>query len=145
MLRSDLAQLLDDVRVKCMDACRHSGMPAPVRNEIVRILDLESRDDQARIQELRFLQHAVVIDIPEQRGSREIAQLVWIGIDREHGLAAVVSGAGPSILVLGSDPAQRLRAQELIEQHASTTWDSLLLAVDFKGATVVSHSSEAAA
>ena len=28
---------------------------------------------------------------------------------RSHGLAAVVSGAGPSLLVLGSDPAQRLR------------------------------------
>lgn len=64
---------------------------------------------------------------------------------REHGLAAVVSGAGPSILVLGSDPAQRLRAQELIEEHAVTTWDCLLLAVDFKGATVVPHSTEAAA
>lgn len=64
---------------------------------------------------------------------------------RADGLAAVVSGAGPSILVLGSDPAQRLRAQELIEQHATTTWDCLLLAVDFKGATVVQHSTEAAA
>lgn len=64
---------------------------------------------------------------------------------REHGLAAVVSGAGPSILVLGSDPVQRLLAQELIEEHAVTTWDCLLLAVDFKGATVVPHSTEAAA
>ena len=31
-----------------------------------------------------------------------------IGVLREHGLAAVVSGAGPSILVLGSDPSPRL-------------------------------------
>lgn len=64
---------------------------------------------------------------------------------REHELAAVVSGAGPSILVLGSDPSQRLRAQELIEQHADSPWNCLLLAVDFRGATVVPHSTEAVA
>ena len=68
-----------------------------------------------------------------------------IRVLREHGLAAVVSGAGPSILVLGSDPAQRLRASELIAQHAETPWDSMLLAVDFRGATVVAHSTDAAA
>ena len=44
---------------------------------------------------------------------------------RTHGLAAVVSGAGPSVLVLGSDPSQRL-----------------MLAVDFKGATVIKHPVE---
>ncbi|GAB3408356.1 homoserine kinase [Schumannella luteola] len=59
-----------------------------------------------------------------------------IRVLRENGLAAVVSGAGPSILVLGSDPAQRLVAAELIERHASTTWRPLMLAVDFRGATV---------
>jgi len=64
---------------------------------------------------------------------------------RADGLAAVVSGAGPSILVLGSDPAQRLRAAELIEQHAESTWECLMLAVDFRGATVVLHSDDAAA
>lgn len=64
---------------------------------------------------------------------------------RAAGLAAVVSGAGPSILVLGSDPAQRLRAAELIEQHAESTWECLMLAVDFRGATVVLHSDDAAA
>jgi len=68
-----------------------------------------------------------------------------IRVLREQGLAAVVSGAGPSILVLGSDPAQRLRASELIGQHAETPWDSMLLAVDFRGATVVPHSTDAAA
>jgi homoserine kinase len=62
-----------------------------------------------------------------------------------HGLAAVVSGAGPSILVLGSDPAQRLVATELVEKSATSQWDCLLLAVDFKGATVVPHSTEAVA
>jgi homoserine kinase len=62
---------------------------------------------------------------------------------RSHGLAAVVSGAGPSLLVLGSDPAQRLRAEGLITEHATTPWECLLLAVDFKGATVMVHSADA--
>ena len=68
-----------------------------------------------------------------------------IGMLRAHGLAAVVSGAGPSILVLGSDPAQRLRAAELIAEHATTPWECLLLAVDFRGATVVPHPIDAVA
>jgi homoserine kinase len=55
---------------------------------------------------------------------------------RENGFAAVVSGAGPSILVLGSDPGQRLAAAKLVEQSAQTRWQPLMLAVDFKGATV---------
>ena len=57
---------------------------------------------------------------------------------REHGHAAVVSGAGPSVLVLASDPAERLEAARLAEQHYPQ-WKALLLAVDFKGATVVLH------
>jgi homoserine kinase len=68
-----------------------------------------------------------------------------IEILRADGLAAVVSGAGPSILVLGSDPAQRLRATELINANATTPWNCLLLAVDFKGATVIAHSADAVA
>ncbi len=64
---------------------------------------------------------------------------------RADGLAAVVSGAGPSILVLGSDPAQRLRAAELIAENSESTWECLMLAVDFRGATVVLHSDDAAA
>jgi homoserine kinase len=55
---------------------------------------------------------------------------------RENGFAAVVSGAGPSILVLCSDPSQRLAAAELVAQKAETRWQPLMLAVDFKGATV---------
>jgi len=55
---------------------------------------------------------------------------------RASGFAAVVSGAGPSILVLCSDPAQRLAAAELVAGEAETPWQSLMLAVDFKGATV---------
>jgi homoserine kinase len=55
---------------------------------------------------------------------------------RDNGFAAVVSGAGPSILVLCNDPSQRLAAAELVARNAETPWRSLMLAVDFKGATV---------
>jgi homoserine kinase len=61
---------------------------------------------------------------------------------REHGLPAVVSGAGPSILVLCSDPAQRLVAADLVASSGTTAWHTLILAVDFKGATVVTHPVE---
>lgn len=54
---------------------------------------------------------------------------------RAAGHAAVLSGAGPSILVLAADPAERLAAADLAAQH-SENWESLILAVDIKGATV---------
>jgi homoserine kinase len=54
---------------------------------------------------------------------------------RDAGHPAVVSGAGPSILVLSNGPADRLRALDLVEaEHAE--WRALILAVDTKGATV---------
>jgi len=68
-----------------------------------------------------------------------------IQVLRKNGLAAVVSGAGPSLLVLCSDPAQRLLAAQLVADNAATPWQSLMLAVDFKGATVISHPVEAVA
>ena len=55
---------------------------------------------------------------------------------RDHGFAAVVSGAGPSILVLASDPGQRLVAADLVAAESDTPWRALMLAVDFQGATV---------
>lgn len=61
---------------------------------------------------------------------------------RRHGLAAVVSGSGPSVLVLASDPSQRLLAAELVAKKSASTWVSLMLAVDFKGATVMVHPVE---
>jgi homoserine kinase len=57
---------------------------------------------------------------------------------RAGGHAAVVSGAGPSVLVLASDPAQRLKAKELAEK-THPQWQALLLAVDNKGATMEIH------
>lgn len=60
-----------------------------------------------------------------------------IGELREAGHPAVVSGAGPSILVLANSPAERLGAADLVaERHPE--WRSLILAVDTKGATVES-------
>ena len=56
---------------------------------------------------------------------------------RDAGFAAVVSGAGPSVLVLTDDPVERKRAAELIDATDGTEWECLMLAVDFKGATVV--------
>jgi len=55
---------------------------------------------------------------------------------RSAGHAAVVSGAGPSILVLASDPAARAEAAAIVAGSARSRWDSHLLAVDVRGATV---------
>lgn len=54
---------------------------------------------------------------------------------REAGHPAVVSGAGPSILVLSNDPADRLAAAELAAEQGGN-WRALFLAIDIKGATV---------
>lgn len=56
---------------------------------------------------------------------------------RAHGFAAVVSGAGPSILVLANGPGERLEAAELVARESDTEWDALYLAVDVKGATIL--------
>ena len=44
-----------------------------------------------------------------------------------------------------SDPSQPPVAAELVASHATTPWESLMLAVDFKGATVITHQVEATA
>lgn len=55
---------------------------------------------------------------------------------RAQGLAAVVSGAGPSVLVLCDDPADRLRAAKIAEGRTDTKWSAYLTAVDIQGARV---------
>ncbi|MFS0852409.1 homoserine kinase [Microbacterium sp. 179-I 3D4 NHS] len=55
---------------------------------------------------------------------------------RAAGFAAVVSGAGPSVLVLADGPGSRLDAVELADRVTDTPWESLLLAVDVRGGTV---------
>jgi homoserine kinase len=54
---------------------------------------------------------------------------------RAAGFAAVVSGAGPSVLVLADGPGRRLEAAELVA-GIDTPWEALMLAVDVRGATV---------
>ena len=54
---------------------------------------------------------------------------------RAEGYAAVVSGAGPSVLVLADGPGQRLDAVEVAARQ-ETTWVPHLLAVDVRGGTV---------
>lgn len=54
---------------------------------------------------------------------------------RAAGHAAVVSGAGPSILVLAGDPAERQAAARIASEHEGG-WQEHFLAVDIKGATV---------
>ncbi|GGO62580.1 homoserine kinase [Microbacterium nanhaiense] len=55
---------------------------------------------------------------------------------RAAGFAAVVSGAGPSVLVLADGPGRRLDAVAVADAHTSGTWQPLMLAVDFLGGTV---------
>ena len=58
---------------------------------------------------------------------------------RSQGHPAVVSGAGPSVLVLEDDPAKRLEAIEIAAKKFPS-WKALTLAVDSKGASVVAQS-----
>ncbi|MFV0319898.1 homoserine kinase [Microbacterium sp.] len=55
---------------------------------------------------------------------------------RAEGLAAVVSGAGPSVLVLADGPGQRLVAAQIAADLTDTPWQPLMLAVDVRGGTV---------
>jgi len=55
---------------------------------------------------------------------------------RKQGFAAVVSGAGPSVLILCSDPAQRAEVASIVESHGGGSWASHMLTVDERGATV---------
>lgn len=54
---------------------------------------------------------------------------------RSKGHPAVVSGAGPSVLVLEDDPARRQLAVEMAQKEFPH-WKPLMLAVDVKGASV---------
>jgi homoserine kinase len=72
------------------------------------------------------------------RASAMPETVALIELLRQNGLAAVVSGAGPSVLVLANGPAERAFAAKLAGEHYPN-WMPLLLAVDFKGATVMVH------
>ncbi|WP_460800482.1 homoserine kinase [Microbacterium sp. GXF6406] len=55
---------------------------------------------------------------------------------RAAGFAAVVSGAGPSVLVLADGPGSRQEAVDIAAAVADTPWQALMLAVDVRGGTV---------
>ena len=69
------------------------------------------------------------------RGEAMPATRDLIGELRAAGHAAVVSGAGPSVLVLSNGPAARQAAADLVSAR-HPDWRVLILAVDSKGATV---------
>jgi homoserine kinase len=62
---------------------------------------------------------------------------------RDVGYAAVVSGAGPSVLVLADGPGSRLAAAEVAQEVSDTPWEALMLAVDVKGGTVRPYAESA--
>jgi homoserine kinase len=55
---------------------------------------------------------------------------------RAEGFAAVVSGAGPSVLVLCDGPGSRLEAVRVAEAATDTPWIPQMVAVDVRGGTV---------
>ncbi|KUF06510.1 homoserine kinase [Leucobacter sp. G161] len=69
------------------------------------------------------------------RGEAMPATRDLVGALRAAGHPAVVSGAGPSVLVLSNGPGERLAAADLVAEIAPD-WRVLTLAVDIKGATV---------
>lgn len=63
---------------------------------------------------------------------------------RQAGFAAVVSGAGPSVLVLADGPGGRAEAAKIADNADGVTWEPWMLAVDFKGGTVKDISGDSA-
>ncbi|GAA5148973.1 homoserine kinase [Microbacterium pseudoresistens] len=55
---------------------------------------------------------------------------------RAEGFAAVVSGAGPSVLVLCDGPGRRLDAVALADAVTDAPWEHRMVAVDVQGGTV---------
>jgi homoserine kinase len=55
----------------------------------------------------------------------------------------VVSGAGPTVLVLGTGEGPRLAVREVLERmDAQSRWQALCLVVDTLGATAVTDSRD---
>lgn len=72
----------------------------------------------------------------ERRAAAMPETFALVGALRERGFAAVVSGAGPSVLVLADGPRRRLEAAEIAAAQSGEAWTPLMLAVDFLGGTV---------
>ena len=90
---------------------------------------------------------AVAFSVPAEKADRFTANYRYVADDKYELLDApnesaytkqptFLSGAGPSLLVLGSDPGQRLTAAELVAAHSANPWQALMLAVDVKGCQV---------
>lgn len=77
------------------------------------------------------------------RGEAMPATRDLIAALRAEGHPAVVSGAGPSVLVLSNGAADRLAASDLVAEIAPD-WRVLPLAIDIKGATVEEISVDSA-
>ena len=72
----------------------------------------------------------------DYRGAAMPETLRLVQALRRAGFAAVVSGAGPSVLVLADGPGGRQAAVELADGVTDTPWVGHMLAVDVRGGTV---------
>jgi homoserine kinase len=72
----------------------------------------------------------------DYRGAAMPETLRLVQALRAQGHAAVVSGAGPSVLVLADGPGERQRAVDVADGVTDTPWEAHMLAVDVRGGTV---------
>ncbi len=72
----------------------------------------------------------------DYRGAAMPETLRLVQALRRAGFAAVVSGAGPSVLVLADGPGGRGAAVDLADEVTDTPWVGHMLAVDVRGGTV---------
>lgn len=72
----------------------------------------------------------------DYRGAAMPETLRLVQALRAQGHAAVVSGAGPSVLVLADGPGERQRAVDVADIVTDTPWHAHMLAVDVRGGTV---------
>lgn len=72
----------------------------------------------------------------ERRAQAMPETFALVGALRERGFPAVVSGAGPTVLVLADGPGRRLEAAAVVAEVSDGSWQALMLAVDFLGGTV---------
>ena len=80
----------------------------------------------------------------DYRGAAMPETLRLVQALRQEGFAAVVSGAGPSVLVLADGPGRRQIAVEVADSVTETPWLAHMLAVDVQGGTVRSRAEGSA-
>src|SRR5690606_30340519 len=72
----------------------------------------------------------------DYRGAAMPETLRLVQALRGQGFAAVVSGAGPRVLVLADGPGARQHAVAVADAVTDTPWEAHMLAVDVRGGTV---------